>query len=1852
MGKMTAILIVALFVLSSFSLLVSAGSDDEQETEIPVGITLGEALEPSDEGVQVINELNTIYPGQEVPVVTKMADGSFSPAKQAPGDAKVLVVDDDGENWMSGPWIEASHVATALNDGGYSYDVFRAGRWGGINKEIQGGADGLGILDDYEAIIWYSGWNTNIMTSSETTVLEDYLDGDCGTADAKCTDNRNMIVLTQMSDWFDANVGQFQNGYMHSDTYYSSYIVVGGTSNPMKGVDNSIFEGKEYTTDTAGVHYLDRPCGNKPFDESATGAFWMDAHKGATHGHEYHAIQFPVDSYVGPQTHKAFMFADEIGVFDKRTDRADFMATILSWMEVTKESVQNVDMGIGGVDIPNHAQYWRSVEANVPLEIRVTVTNYGLLPQGSTAVHLKLKNEFGQVLFDSTFDTRAFADDETHPMHVSDSIQNGDSIVFTFNKTNDYQQRIFDKVDESKARHVIFTSAGMNRLQIEVKHTGDQGSANNYVQADVGVGKWIENGEAQEDVPEEKKLITFGDTTDNGANSLDHVNYHRATSYDTDGDGCGWAVTDDTNDNGIYDCVEDGDTENKTQRVVFHEGKSSLASFNTNGWYKTGGDGTCTWGDGSLSDSGCPKFTPEPYQDDFFVSPPLDLSAMEEVVVGMLFSGCMESGDYFRMQISKDEGSSWTNLINYSGFCPGEGSWYLWGGSNAKYQGYVLGSDYFGTDDADKILFRVQMDADNDQNTEGSRPYMGWFIDQIVFRGTERITRDVAIGDVTADDKFVVKSNGGNSLWREINATVVNAGESGWTDLPVKMSIVDLQGTDHTGNLDQSDFSLATLAGDATYGDIRAGEGNEDQRDLFAQFRCPNPNTYYVTVEVLVPAGKDFFPWNNSLTTEFRVFDTFFSDDVDNPAAGDSNPTRSEKYSYTTVQRSSSGENTWRERDINANAYSEQYVWQYAKELNYDKDSPTTAAGGDDSLITQDEYDRDDSGTKFTKDVNVDLRAAFKPVLSFAIKWNLGAGDKLEVRAAKDFDSSVKISSGTWTVIKTYTGDCGCAYMSTEESTWIVEELDLTAFEGYQTWIDFRVVTSSGGGKGVLLDDIMVIGNEYRNNLDIVDVTTERFGAAGDVHDLSVTVRGIGLIDQNLVTVRASIKNTETGIIVWPESSSSVQFPIPVALSKGDEFTVSPTSDDMTDVSDTIKDAWKWGAGLEPGIYELKVEAWRNDELDEKDENPANNVKKLTIVLGAALLSGNEWGHGSCPSTVGCKDLDGDGKVDEGNNLGDGWSIGSYEWDGTDDGALVSDSFTVWNKKPFLIVEAEYHLTEASVVAEVTVGTGGNWYPIKWRAADEQYTLYSIPGKNYTGDTPTSWSGSSSFDNSTSQTFFADLGAVGEISDESGNLKEENLGKDMKIRLQATTTCSGADCSGGMFKAYYPAVFGLHDYAVSVKEINPKTHNADPSSLTGAMVSKLYTVKSYNFGAASDAVVVDFAINAPSGAKAFLDDGNEVRVDSIIQQANKNEDTGQWSQQTVVAIGPGTVCWGEFNKESGFCEDEDGRDSEDGSVGVTAYVSENGTITYPSGKEVTNSAPGWIIDNPSKDNWEVTEDYAKPSAQSVTLVKPGEVSSTDIIVQVGYAAWAPPGTYSIQADARSWSDYDGTFTAGAQEGQATMKIAKPDLSIGDSQYTSHATGYGESGTGWVKQSGCTNNPTASVECEVDNYFRFMFEVVNSGTESVGTFNVGLEDFEGNPLGVQVGIYWSGTTWKIDETVTAKDASGQDYFLHEKYGATIEERDGKRFVSFKATANDLGMSKGPAGEVSGSYTFYLSVDTTFQVPESDENNNRVPITVTAVKEVNTVPSFGMSMLSMSLSGLLAAIGIALRQREEE
>ena len=115
-GKMAAIFVVVLFVFSSFT-LASADSGDEQETELSTGITLGEALVPSDEGIEVISELNTIYPGQEVPVTTTMdVRVNFHQLNLQQVQLRFWLSMTTVKIGCRGPWIEASHVATALND--------------------------------------------------------------------------------------------------------------------------------------------------------------------------------------------------------------------------------------------------------------------------------------------------------------------------------------------------------------------------------------------------------------------------------------------------------------------------------------------------------------------------------------------------------------------------------------------------------------------------------------------------------------------------------------------------------------------------------------------------------------------------------------------------------------------------------------------------------------------------------------------------------------------------------------------------------------------------------------------------------------------------------------------------------------------------------------------------------------------------------------------------------------------------------------------------------------------------------------------------------------------------------------------------------------------------------------------------------------------------------------------------------------------------------------------------------------------------------------------------------------------------------------------------------------------------------------------------------------------------------------------------------------------------------------------------------------------------------------------------------------------------------------------------------
>jgi plastocyanin len=372
-----------------------------------------------------------------------------------------------------------------------------------------------------------------------------------------------------------------------------------------------------------------------------------------------------------------------------------------------------------------------------------------------------------------------------------------------------------------------------------------------------------------------------------------------------------------------------------------------------------------------------------------------------------------------------------------------------------------------------------------------------------------------------------------------------------------------------------------------------------------------------------------------------------------------------------------------------------------------------------------------------------------------------------------------------------------------------------------------------------------------------------------------------------------------------------------------------------------------------------------------------------------------------------------------------------------------------------------------------------------------------------------------------------------------------------------------------LYGGFLGSAIGESDYEMDVTGITPTSQKGAPSPATGDAIERTYTVKISNLGAETDAGVVDLGITIPANSFVALDcQGCPLAIlERIMQQGNK----------TVVAIKPISGSWG---------------GNRDGDGDNTAYIDEDGVITWPSGSTESAAPTGWSIGNPTKASW--NHNSGKPMEPSESnFIGTNNTYNVNVEITVGFANWAPPGTYTIQSDVRSWTDYDSTFTSGDPDGQATMTIDPPDLSIGSYDYISHAIGQSGEGLGWSKTSGG------------DEYFHFRVEVLNTDTETIGAFRVGLLDYWSNPLGIQVAIYWTGSGWAIDGTRTTVE------------GAEILAEDNTKYVAFKATAAQLGMANGPGGSVSGTYTFYLAVDTESNIAESNENNNRQAIDITAV-----------------------------------
>jgi len=1251
--------------------------------------------------------------------VTINAEGHFAPERNPAGEASVLVVDDDMERWYSGPYIESTHILTALNDNQYSFDVFRAGSRHGINYELPAGDAGLSLLDDYEVVIWYSGWNTAILTDNEEEVLMDYLDGEEG-SDEFHTDNRNILFMTQMSDWMESYSRDFYAGYLHADA-----SGIGGTARPVDGVDDSIFDGRSYSTDHAGQVYPSRPLRQSPTDAEAMGCLWMDPGHAS---HKYHAIQYPETESGTPQDtdYKSVLFADEFGVFGQRDDRADFIATVLDWMEVDPATQKQVDVGIGGLDIPLHGTYRRLVEANVEDRLRVFVVNYGYQTLNQVGVNVRIFNEYDRLLYDTTLWSNTDFEDDPDTEENEGSPGNllpGETWAATFNLTNARLQAEDDGEYPNAGAPFFFSSSGMNSLEVTTLYYGgdkeganaDQYAFNDRLLPSVGVAKWVEGGEWPED--ELGPAITFVDTEDNDP-SLDRINAHRTQGYDWD---------------------MNPSSANETGRNVVHSGQSCFAYFKSDGWKKSNGDRV---------------YTPEPNQDDAIVSPEMDLSSMEEAILGFWYSGRMDDDERWRVQVQNESDEDWYTIFEVEGHRSTKGSWLSPNDDHPNYVGLEVPEPFYGHEN-NQVQFRFQYLADGDEDTDdgNGNPHLGILLDTLALMGAERITHDVAVTDVSMRaDNFRVHTQT-DAYDRELNTTVTNVGSSSWTELPVEVSITNLQGEEVYSEV----LTIpGTLSGHTFFGDIEA-EDHEAERELFIKFLAPETNVYFATFTARTPAGKDQAPANNSMTVEFQVHDTFFYDDAED-----------EELDLTDNQIEWSTTDThWYQ--VNPRDYGRGYAHsgQKAYYLTAPPEGEEYEPGADVGMVTPDEFDRDGDNTRYELAPAIDLVSAYKPELIFWYQLDLGLKDRFRVQVSTHHDDGEAPDEADWITIFERTGaertpGWGSSFQ------WQQRAVDLSDYRGHRVWLQFRLTADGNDdvGEGVLIDDIWVRGAEYHNNLQVTGHATQKVIEPGGSTPLVVTIQNQGKTEQSEAMVEARLLDAK-GEKVWPTDAEWLEGVVPESLARAENYTLNGSEDEWSD--------WRWGEDLEAGLYYLHFKTHlADDPSDEVDESPLGNHLNLSLVVGYLKMESQNWSGGSS------WEPDASGR-------------GIYRLKEERSGELIGEPFTIDHLEPIYLTEAHIdldgHEIQLLVRAQEREEDWTPWYYVRWRDVRQESTLYS--DTNWKGN-QTAWTQGPYFHGWSSEdggrtifAYYAELGAVKELS-EGGRLKETYLGGMLQLKFEIT----------------------------------------------------------------------------------------------------------------------------------------------------------------------------------------------------------------------------------------------------------------------------------------------------------------------------------------------------------------------------------------------------------------------------------------------------------------------------------
>ena len=146
--------------------------------------------------------------------------------------------------------------------------------------------------------------------------------------------------------------------------------------------------------------------------------------------------------------------------YDTRTSETTLLAES-GQTQLGSRSGEDYDLGIDSIGVEEDSDYWNLVEAMIPKDITVTVKNYGQESVNHVVVNLKIKNIEGKVQYNNTFDSRAFP--EGHPTYTKE-LDTGESLTFTFKKTNDVYQREYDGRDVNRAQHSMFLLSGQFQL--------------------------------------------------------------------------------------------------------------------------------------------------------------------------------------------------------------------------------------------------------------------------------------------------------------------------------------------------------------------------------------------------------------------------------------------------------------------------------------------------------------------------------------------------------------------------------------------------------------------------------------------------------------------------------------------------------------------------------------------------------------------------------------------------------------------------------------------------------------------------------------------------------------------------------------------------------------------------------------------------------------------------------------------------------------------------------------------------------------------------------------------------------------------------------------------------------------------------------------------------------------------------------------------------------------------------------------------------------------------------------------------------------------------------------------------